>query len=176
MFRRVAVLPATAAKSAARARAYRAVVCTELLPPPPFKAGALPVKELPSLAPKKGEVRRVLGAQGTARQCAAPRGSRACSLASQRVFPALLCRQPAAYRPPRACIVLPAYPGAPLRTPPPPLRVQVVLEVKAAAVNFPDLLIVQGKYQFKPEGEFSPGSEVAGVVKAVGEGVKGERH
>jgi len=54
--------------------------------------------------------------------------------------------------------------------------VQVVLEVKAAAVNFPDLLIVQGKYQFKPEGEFSPGSEVAGVVKAVGEGVKGERH
>ena len=46
--------------------------------------------------------------------------------------------------------------------------------MKAAAVNFPDLLIVQGKYQFKPEGEFSPGSEVAGVVKAVGEGVKGK--
>ena len=42
-----------------------------------------------------------------------------------------------------------------------------------AAVNFPDLLIVQGKYQFKPEGEFSPGSEVAGIVKSVGEGVKG---
>ena len=49
----------------------------------------------------------------------------------------------------------------------------VVLSVKAAAVNFPDLLIVQGKYQFKPEGEFSPGSEVAGIVKAVGEGVRG---
>lgn len=42
-----------------------------------------------------------------------------------------------------------------------------------AAVNFPDLLIVQGKYQFKPEGPFSPGSEVAGIVKAVGDGVKG---
>ena len=50
---------------------------------------------------------------------------------------------------------------------------EVVLSVKAAAVNFPDLLIVQGKYQFKPEGEFSPGSEVAGIVKAVGEGVRG---
>jgi NADPH2:quinone reductase len=42
-----------------------------------------------------------------------------------------------------------------------------------AAVNFPDLLIVQGKYQFKPEGPFSPGSEVAGIVKAIGDGVKG---
>ena len=49
----------------------------------------------------------------------------------------------------------------------------MILDVKAAAVNFPDLLIVQGKYQFKPEGEFSPGSEVAGVVKSVGEGVQG---
>lgn len=45
--------------------------------------------------------------------------------------------------------------------------------IYTAAVNFPDLLIVQGKYQFKPEGEFSPGSEVAGIVTSIGEGVKG---
>lgn len=49
---------------------------------------------------------------------------------------------------------------------------QVVVSVKAAGVNFPDVLIIQGKYQFKPELPFSPGSEVAGTVKAVGEGVR----
>mmetsp|Transcript_48520 Transcript_48520/g.114465 ORF Transcript_48520/g.114465 Transcript_48520/m.114465 type:complete len:359 (+) Transcript_48520:49-1125(+) len=54
-----------------------------------------------------------------------------------------------------------------------PAKGEVILSVKAAAVNFPDLLICQGKYQFKPEGDFSPGSEVAGIVKEVGEGVKG---
>jgi len=43
--------------------------------------------------------------------------------------------------------------------------------VKASGVNFPDTLIIQGKYQFKPELPFSPGGEVAGVVKTVGEGV-----
>ena len=48
---------------------------------------------------------------------------------------------------------------------------QVVVAVKAAGVNFPDTLIIQGRYQFKPELPFSPGGEVAGVVKAVGEGV-----
>ena len=48
---------------------------------------------------------------------------------------------------------------------------QVVLDVKAAAVNFPDVLIVQGKYQVKPELPFIPGNEVAGVVRAVGAGV-----
>ncbi|CDG84094.1 NADPH:quinone oxidoreductase family protein [Janthinobacterium agaricidamnosum] len=48
---------------------------------------------------------------------------------------------------------------------------QVVLDVKAAGVNFPDVLIIQGKYQFKPELPFIPGSEVAGVVRAVGDGV-----
>jgi NADPH2:quinone reductase len=48
---------------------------------------------------------------------------------------------------------------------------QVVLSVKACGVNFPDTLIIQGKYQFKPELPFSPGGEVAGVVKEVGEGV-----
>src|SRR5262249_7215894 len=41
---------------------------------------------------------------------------------------------------------------------------------KAAAVNFPDTLIVQGKYQIKPELPFTPGAEFAGIVKAVGEG------
>ncbi len=48
---------------------------------------------------------------------------------------------------------------------------QVVVEVKACGVNFPDSLIIEGKYQFKPEMPFAPGSDVAGVVKAVGEGV-----
>jgi NADPH2:quinone reductase len=48
---------------------------------------------------------------------------------------------------------------------------QVVVAVKAAGVNFPDTLIIQGKYQFKPEPPFSPGGEVAGVVKVVGDGV-----
>ena len=50
---------------------------------------------------------------------------------------------------------------------------QVVVSVKAAGVNFPDTLIIQGKYQFKPEPPFSPGGEVAGVIKEVGEGVSG---
>jgi NADPH:quinone reductase len=50
---------------------------------------------------------------------------------------------------------------------------QVVITVKACGVNFPDTLIIQGKYQFKPEMPFSPGGEVAGVVKEVGEGVSG---
>jgi len=54
-----------------------------------------------------------------------------------------------------------------------PAKGQVVVSVKAAGVNFPDTLIIQGKYQFKPEVPFSPGGEVAGVVKAVGEGVSG---
>ena len=48
---------------------------------------------------------------------------------------------------------------------------EVVVSVKAASVNFPDLLIIQNKYQFKPPLPFSPGSELAGVVKEVGAGV-----
>ena len=48
---------------------------------------------------------------------------------------------------------------------------QVVIEVQAAGVNFPDVLIIQNKYQFKPELPFTPGSELAGIVRAVGEGV-----
>lgn len=50
---------------------------------------------------------------------------------------------------------------------------QVAVSVKAAGVNFPDVLIVQGKYQFKPELPFTPGSEFSGVVCALGEGVTG---
>src|ERR1041384_1676362 len=48
---------------------------------------------------------------------------------------------------------------------------EVVVAVKAASVNFPDVLIIQNKYQFKPPLPFSPGSELAGVVKEVGSGV-----
>lgn len=48
---------------------------------------------------------------------------------------------------------------------------EVVVTVKAASVNFPDVLIIENKYQFKPPLPFSPGSELAGVVKEVGEGI-----
>src|SRR5258708_5308199 len=48
---------------------------------------------------------------------------------------------------------------------------QVVVGVKAAGVNFPDTLIIQGKYQFKPAFPFSPGSEVAGMIVRTGSGV-----
>ena len=50
---------------------------------------------------------------------------------------------------------------------------EAVVSVKAASLNFPDVLIIQNKYQFKPPLPFSPGSELSGVVKEVGEGVKG---
>jgi NADPH2:quinone reductase len=49
---------------------------------------------------------------------------------------------------------------------------KVVVSVKACGVNFPDTLIIQNKYQFKPPLPFAPGGEVAGVVKEVGEGVQ----
>ena len=48
---------------------------------------------------------------------------------------------------------------------------EVVVRVKAAALNFLDTLITRGKYQFKPELPFSPAAEIAGVVEAVGDGV-----
>ena len=48
---------------------------------------------------------------------------------------------------------------------------EVLIEVRAAGVNFPDILVTQGKYQFKPTPPFVPGGEVAGVVQAVGAGV-----
>lgn len=48
---------------------------------------------------------------------------------------------------------------------------QVAIDVQSAGVNFPDVLIIQNKYQFKPELPFTPGSELAGEIRAVGEGV-----
>jgi NADPH2:quinone reductase len=74
---------------------------------------------------------------------------------------AVLCK---AYGPPESLVIeeLPS---------PRPGAGEVVVSVKAASVNFPDVLIIQNKYQFKPPLPFSPGSELAGVVKEVGEGV-----
>src|ERR1700704_4544736 len=74
---------------------------------------------------------------------------------------AVLCRQ---FGPPESLVVedLPS---------PRPGAGEVVVSVKATSVNFPDVLIIQNKYQVKPPLPFSPGSEVAGIVKTVGEGV-----
>jgi NADPH:quinone reductase len=52
-----------------------------------------------------------------------------------------------------------------------PEKGQVAISVKACGVNFPDTLIIQGKYQSKPPFPFTPGSEVAGIVKELGERV-----
>lgn len=52
-----------------------------------------------------------------------------------------------------------------------PKAKEVLVEVKACGLNFPDTLIIQGLYQFKPELPFTPGSDVAGIVKEVGAGV-----
>jgi NADPH:quinone reductase len=76
---------------------------------------------------------------------------------------AVLCK---AYGPPESLVIE----DVPSLTPGPH---QVVVAVKACGVNFPDTLIIQGKYQFKPEMPFSPGGEVAGVVKLVGKEVSG---
>ena len=54
---------------------------------------------------------------------------------------------------------------------PQPKAGEVLLEIKAASLNFPDILIVQNKYQMKPVLPFVPGSEYAGTVLAVGDGV-----
>lgn len=47
---------------------------------------------------------------------------------------------------------------------------QVVVDVRACAINYPDVLIIEDKYQFKPQRPFAPGGEIAGVVSALGEG------
>jgi NADPH:quinone reductase len=74
---------------------------------------------------------------------------------------AVLCKQ---YGPPSTLVVedVPALEAG---------EGQVVIEVHACGVNFPDTLIIEGKYQFKPDLPFSPGGEVAGIVKKVGAGV-----
>ena len=74
---------------------------------------------------------------------------------------AVLCKQ---FGPPESLVVedLPS---------PKPGPGEAVVSMKAASVNFPDVLIIQNKYQFKPPLPFSPGSELAGVVKEVGAGV-----
>src|SRR5262252_5529721 len=54
---------------------------------------------------------------------------------------------------------------------PVPKAGQVVIRVAACAVNFPDSLIIEDRYQVRPERPFAPGAEAAGVVEAVGEGV-----
>jgi NADPH:quinone reductase-like Zn-dependent oxidoreductase len=50
---------------------------------------------------------------------------------------------------------------------------QLLVGVRACAINYPDVLIIEDKYQFRPERPFAPGGEIAGVVEAVGEGVSG---
>ncbi|WP_174280289.1 NADPH:quinone oxidoreductase family protein [Sphingomonas bacterium] len=50
---------------------------------------------------------------------------------------------------------------------------QVVIAVRACAINYPDVLIIEDRYQFKPPRPFAPGGEIAGVVDSVGEGVTG---
>lgn len=75
---------------------------------------------------------------------------------------ALLCKE---YGPPEALVLEEV-------ASPKPGKGQLLIQIKACGMNFPDTLIIQGKYQFKPPLPFSPGSDIAGVVKEVGEGVK----
>ncbi len=50
---------------------------------------------------------------------------------------------------------------------------ELLVRVRATAINYPDVLIIEDKYQFKPPRPFAPGGEIAGEVEAVGEGVEG---
>jgi NADPH2:quinone reductase len=54
---------------------------------------------------------------------------------------------------------------------PTPGRGEVLLRVAACGINYPDVLIIEDRYQYKPERPFAPGAEVSGVIEAVGEGV-----
>jgi len=56
-----------------------------------------------------------------------------------------------------------------------PGKGQVRIKIEACGVNFPDTLIIENKYQFKPDLPFSPGGEVAGTIDALGEGVTGAK-
>jgi NADPH:quinone reductase len=61
------------------------------------------------------------------------------------------------------------------RPDPVPAAGEVIIDIKAAGVNFPDGLMIRGEYQMKPPRPFTPGNEVAGVISAVGEGVTSRR-
>ncbi len=74
---------------------------------------------------------------------------------------AILCKN---YGPP-SDLILEEVPS------PTPKKDEVLVSIKACSINFPDTLIIQGLYQVKPPMPFSPGSDIAGVVKAVGEEV-----
>jgi len=50
---------------------------------------------------------------------------------------------------------------------------ELLVRVRAVAINYPDVLIIEDKYQFKPPRPFAPGGEIAGEVEAIGEGVEG---
>ena len=54
-----------------------------------------------------------------------------------------------------------------------PGKGEILIDVKACSINFPDTLIIEDKYQVKPPRPFAPGSEVAGTVAKLGEGVEG---
>src|SRR5215210_7793929 len=49
---------------------------------------------------------------------------------------------------------------------------ELLVRVRAAAINFPDVLIIEDKYQMRPPRPFAPGGEIAGEVEAIGEGVE----
>src|ERR1700736_3158660 len=82
-----------------------------------------------------------------------------------RLMQAIMCRE---YGPPQS-LVMAESPD------PEPGPGQIVIDVHAAGVNFPDVLLVQGLYQVKPPLPFSPGVEAAGTVAAVGPGVSAPR-
>jgi NADPH2:quinone reductase len=76
---------------------------------------------------------------------------------------ALVCN---AYGPPESLVIE-------QRDDPKPGAKQLVVDVAAAGINFPDVLVIAGKYQVKTEPPFVPGNEAAGIVSAVGDGVNG---
>lgn len=76
---------------------------------------------------------------------------------------AVLCK---AFGPPES-LVLEEVPD------PTPGTGEVLVDVRASAINFPDVLMIEGKYQSRPPFPFSPGGEIAGVVAALGAGVTG---
>src|SRR5436190_22923732 len=92
-------------------------------------------------------------------------GSRLARTRKKRTMKAILCK---AFGPPESLV----YEETPS---PKPGAGEAVITMHAASVNFPDVLIIQNKYQFKPPLPFSPGSELAGIVKEVGTDVSNFR-